>query len=236
MPTDINATDLEEETTATLGGTEQFVMFDAVQGKRASLNNILQYFMNQGIAFTSNDVQDEDASEWTSVTPIDSGNIFSVIFNRISTMMKNVRFLWKLIGSDSFSNVASTLSGAIGNTALTTTAQTLSGAIVEHESDISALNSKLTTTLKNVQYSKAYTLGSGASLNLTADDFNVSTPSGYTAVGLAYYSSGNAYVYVRGVNALAYGTTNMMYMRNTHTQEISATAYMTVLYAKTGIV
>lgn len=93
--------------------------------------------------FTSSDVADGSASAWTSVSELTSGEVHSSIFAKVSQMFKNVRFLWKLIGSDSFSNVASTLSGAIGNTALTTTAQTLSGAIVEHESDISTLNSKV---------------------------------------------------------------------------------------------
>lgn len=92
------------------------------------------------VAFTSGDAASPTA--WTSVSQITTNSTLATLFNRISTMVKNVRYLWNLIGSSSFSNVASTLSGAIGNTALTTTAQTLSGAIAEHESDISTLNGK----------------------------------------------------------------------------------------------
>lgn len=92
------------------------------------------------VVFTSGDAASPTA--WSSVSVLTSGSTLATLFNRISTMVKNVRYLWNLIGSSSFSNVASTLSGAIGNTALTTTAQTLSGAIAEHESDISTLNGK----------------------------------------------------------------------------------------------
>ena len=45
MP-DINATDLPQETTSTLDGTEQFVMFDLASGKRASLADIKDYIFN----------------------------------------------------------------------------------------------------------------------------------------------------------------------------------------------
>lgn len=93
------------------------------------------------VAFTSGDAASPTA--WTAVDVLTSGLSLKTLFNRISTMVKNVRYIWNMLGSSSFSNVASTLTGAIGNTALTTTAQTLSGAIAEHESDISTLNSKM---------------------------------------------------------------------------------------------
>lgn len=93
------------------------------------------------VGFTSGDSL--SPSGWTSVSQITTNSTLATLFNRISTMVKNVRYIWNLLGSSSFSNVASTLTGAIGNTALPTTAQTLSGAIAEHESDISTLNSKI---------------------------------------------------------------------------------------------
>lgn len=102
------------------------------------------------VAFTSGD--STSPTGWTAVDVLTSGLSLKTLFNRISTMVKNVRYIWNLLGSSSFSNVASTLTGAIGNTALTTTAQTLSGAIAEHESDISTLNSKIASSA--VTYSK----------------------------------------------------------------------------------
>ncbi len=93
------------------------------------------------VGFTSGDSL--SPSGWTSVSQITTNSTLATLFNRISTMVKNVRYIWNLLGSSSFSNVASTLTGAIGNTALPTTAQTLSGAIAEHERDISTLNGNL---------------------------------------------------------------------------------------------
>ena len=40
---EINATDLTEETTATLSGNEQFVMFDSAEGKRADIDEVATY-------------------------------------------------------------------------------------------------------------------------------------------------------------------------------------------------
>lgn len=40
---EINATDLTEETTSTLSGNEQFVMFDPVEGKRAYIDEVAKY-------------------------------------------------------------------------------------------------------------------------------------------------------------------------------------------------
>ena len=42
-PQDIPATDLEQETSSTLDGSEQFVMFDSTKGKRASVGDIAKY-------------------------------------------------------------------------------------------------------------------------------------------------------------------------------------------------
>lgn len=85
-------------------------------------------------SYTSGD--SSTATSWTSVTAVSTGLSFSTLINRITTMMKNVRYLYNILGSSTFSTVASTVTGAIGNTALGTTATTLSGAIAEHESDI----------------------------------------------------------------------------------------------------
>jgi len=111
---------------------------------------------NNPVAFTSGDAASPTA--WTNVSVITTGSTLATLFNRISTMVKNVRYIWNLLGSSSFSNVASTLTGAIGNTALTTTAQTLSGAIAEHESDISTLNSNTVNTVFASSDTSKYTL------------------------------------------------------------------------------
>lgn len=45
---EINATDLEQETSTSLDGGEQFVMFDTVKGKRAYLSTITDYVVENG--------------------------------------------------------------------------------------------------------------------------------------------------------------------------------------------
>lgn len=99
-------------------------------------------------------------TSWVNVDPVGSHSRISLVFERLTYMFRNIRYLWKLIGSGDFSNVAETISGAIGNTALTTTATDISGAIAEHEGDISDLNAALGTTLFR-------TSGVGANTNLT---------------------------------------------------------------------
>ena len=68
--------------------------------------------------FTSGDEADTavtyDAG-WSTVPALASGLKHSALFNRISTMMKNVRFLWKLIGDTDISGLSSqhTVTGAL---------------------------------------------------------------------------------------------------------------------------
>lgn len=85
-------------------------------------------------------------TSWAEVATMGSNTPISTFFERVTYIARNVRYLWKLIGSGDFSNVAETLSGAIGNTALTTEATTISGAIAEHEEDISQINGNLSST------------------------------------------------------------------------------------------
>lgn len=80
------------------------------------------------VAFTSGDAASPTA--WTAVDVLTSGLSLKTLFNRISTMVKNVRYIWNKIGTASMG----------------TTATTITGAIAEHESDISTLNSKIKST------------------------------------------------------------------------------------------
>ena len=92
---------------------------------------------NNTVTFTSGDVADGDSSlnAWSTVLPLATSETHGTLFGKISTMFKNIRYLWKLLG----------------NTSMGTTATTITGAIAEHESDISGLNSKIDTiNLKSV--------------------------------------------------------------------------------------
>lgn len=156
------------------------------------------------VAFTSGDAASPTA--WTNVSVITTGSTLATLFNRISTMVKNVRYLWNLIGSSSFSNVASTLSGAIGNTALTTTAQTLSGAIAEHESAISTLNGN---TELSITAATNVTISSASHVYLCGGKYLYLAVKGYTTAAVSnadlFSFSGNKNIIVSGTVPIGIG-------------------------------
>lgn len=132
-------------------------------------------------------------SSWVDVTTMGSNTKISTFFERLTYIVRNVRYLWKLIGSNAFSNVAETISGAIGNTALGTTATTLSGAIAEHEEDISTINGNLSVT-------GIYNLG--LAIDVKPASFNVPSNSRHFLLITGPYSTrGHAIYAVSGNNA-----------------------------------
>lgn len=149
---------------------------DAVEEKAAAAVAAADLTQN-AVAFTSGDAASPTA--WSNVSVITSGSTLATLFNRISTMVKNVRYLWALIGSSSFQNVASTLSGAIGNTALSTTATTLSGAIAEHETDISTLNGNV----GNIRCGRIENITNSSNYNMVSN--NILTKGGVELLFLA---------------------------------------------------
>lgn len=66
------------------------------------------------VTFTSNDVSDGNATSWTSVTALTSGITHATFFQRVSQMFKNVRYLYKMLGTTDISNMGDgTVTGAI---------------------------------------------------------------------------------------------------------------------------
>lgn len=70
---------------------------------------------NQVVTFTSSDTTDANASSWTNVATLTSGERHKSIFAKISQMFKNVRYLYKLLGTTDFSGLGSDVSGALSN-------------------------------------------------------------------------------------------------------------------------
>lgn len=65
-------------------------------------------------AFTSADVADENTATWTSVAKLASGETHKSIFNKVSTMFKNVRYLYGVLGTTDISGIGGgTVTGAI---------------------------------------------------------------------------------------------------------------------------
>lgn len=56
-------------------------------------------------AFTSSDVADGGATAWTGVNPLTSGETNKSIFAKLSQMFKNIRYLYKLLGTTDISSI-----------------------------------------------------------------------------------------------------------------------------------
>ena len=64
--------------------------------------------------FTSSDVADGSAAEWTSVPALASGEKHNAILGKVSQMFKNVRYLFKILGTTDISGIGDgTATGAI---------------------------------------------------------------------------------------------------------------------------
>jgi hypothetical protein len=64
--------------------------------------------------FTSSDVEDGSATAWTSVPALASGEKHSTILGKVSQMFKNVRYLFKMLGTTDISGTGDgTVTGAI---------------------------------------------------------------------------------------------------------------------------
>lgn len=102
------ATDIEEE--------NQYVL-DAIQNN-PSIEGTLAHQIKEGdtqdnvVTFESND--NIDATSWSDVQVLESGEKHSSIFNKVSTMFKNIRYLYKLLGTTDISAIQNgTVTGAI---------------------------------------------------------------------------------------------------------------------------
>ena len=66
--------------------------------------------------FTSSDVADGSASAWTNVSKLSSGEKHSSILKKVSQMFKNVRYLYKMLGTTDISKIGNgTCTGAISS-------------------------------------------------------------------------------------------------------------------------
>lgn len=66
--------------------------------------------------FTSSDVADGSVSAWTNVPKLSSGEKHSSIFAKVSQMFKNVRYLYKMLGTTDISKIGNgTCTGAISS-------------------------------------------------------------------------------------------------------------------------
>ena len=73
--------------------------------------------------FTSSDVADGSATAWTNVSKLDSGENNASIFAKVSQMFKNIRYLYKMLGTTDI--------GSIGNGTVTNALSVLNANVRE---------------------------------------------------------------------------------------------------------
>lgn len=83
-----------------------------------------------------------------------------------------------------------------------------------------------------VTYSCSYSVGSGQYVALTGNGFGVSTPSGYTPIGIQRIAAGNANMLVRAYNAKATGDSAVINLYNNSSSTVSATATIDIVYVR----
>lgn len=67
-------------------------------------------------SFTSSDVADGSAPSWTNVATLTSGETHTSLFTKVSQMFKNVRYLYKMLGTTDISKIGDgTTTGAISS-------------------------------------------------------------------------------------------------------------------------
>ena len=66
--------------------------------------------------FTCSDVSDGDAAAWTNVPALTSGETHKSIFAKMSQMFKNLRYLYKLLGTTDISSIGNgTVTGGLSS-------------------------------------------------------------------------------------------------------------------------
>lgn len=88
------------------------------------------------------------------------------------------------------------------------------------------------TSFKKVEYTAEYTVAATTGVNISADDFGMSTPSGYSVVAILKMGTGNSNTVPRYIDGSATGTSTAMGIRNLSSSSVTATARMTVLYLR----
>lgn len=125
------------------------------------------------VTFTSNDVSDGNATSWTSVTALTSGITHATFFQRVSQMFKNVRYLYKMLGTTDISKIGD---------------GTITGAL-------STINSNLSKALflKQFAVKNGLTLDPGQRISYSYDR-NTFDVQGYVLLSFFTFSSGQNYV------------------------------------------
>ena len=128
--------------------------------------------------FTSSDVADGGATAWTGVNPLTSGETNKSIFAKLSQMFKNIRYLYKMLGTTDISS--------IGNGTVT--------------GGLSSLNDALAfKVLAYAAYNKQ--IGAKAGYTITTNDFGITPITGWTPVAICWAYASHDFITIRALRA-----------------------------------
>lgn len=169
---------------------------------------------NNTVSFTSSDAADSDVTKstgWETVAPLTSGETHESFMTKFSNMIKNLRWIYKLLGTTDIS--------AIGNGTVT--------------GGLSSLNSSLTTLFKRVDVTKAYTVSANGEASLTVANLGYTIPTGYGLVGILQFSSGDSRVFIQSLNPSNTASTAVVVrLQNLSNSSITATFSLSVRLVK----
>ena len=167
------------ETTAT-SDSDVLQIDDGTGAKKITFGNLKNRVAESATpAFNSVDASSSYA--WTSVAVLASGEALTSVYNKISAMFKNIRFLYYKIGNNNVSGTGkSSLTAIIGNTSIVSIGNgTLSGAV-------STINAALTPLVTNLE---ANTITTDAVNSLTGRATYIAQISNTTAAAIGLPSS-----------------------------------------------
>ena len=191
------------------------------------------------VTFASGDEQ--PANGWTDVPVIQSVEDHKTIFTKMSTMVKNVRYLYKLLGTTDISGCgADTVTGAIKklserkipnvtrSASVTQEGQQALDAVEKNAAVSGTMAYDLAQINSNLFYSVTliadYTIAPGKEKAVS-----ISAPDGYTVIGIRFYSTGSSFVHPYVLQSDA------VYMRNHSTNEIRSKVTVGLLLTKVGV-
>lgn len=102
--------------------------------------------------------------------------------------------------------------------------------------NISLANMGLNALVQTVHYTYTFSANANSTVTITANDMSISTPSGYTPIGVLVFTASNANVNVVTVNVTRTGSGTVMQLRNPTSTAQSGTAQLDILYIKTAFV
>lgn len=161
--------------------------------------------------FTSSDTTDANADSWTSVTQLATNETHSSIFAKMSQMFKNVRYLYKMLGTTDISS--------IGNGTVT--------------GGINTLNSALTQPPVKKQW---FTLSGWANLTpgtvKTVERASITIPNGYEIFAVEYMSGSPVYMNAYSIDATNNKITLGLVNTTNSTYTLNNTDGINVIYRK----